>query len=330
MGRGVPSPAFARLTGIAVDPLGLDEAALEALLRRQTDGAISWLGFAAMQRDSNDEDRHVVIEIKRPTQRVLELRLREGKSEAISQVLALRDVSHAFEVDRMKSEFLSMAAHELRTPMAVIATQAHVLLQAPEGPARARASEALMHAVERAAHLSEQLLTLAALEEAPPPSAERQDLMALLQDCLAQRMRWADETGVELSLEGPDAWVLAFDRQLLWSALGNVLDNALKFSQHQPNVTIAVRAVPAERGAGWVAWEVQDNGVGFNPERAAGLFGIFQRLHRETEFDGVGAGLAVCRAIAERHGACITATAAVGQGCTVRVEWPAPSATVMD
>ena len=56
--------------------------------------------------------------------------------------------------------------------------------------------------------------------------------------------------------------------------------------------------------------------------RHLSFFGIFQRLHRETEFDGVGAGLAVCRAIAERHGAYITATAAVGQGCTVRVEWP--------
>jgi signal transduction histidine kinase len=58
----------------------------------------------------------------------------------------------------------------------------------------------------------------------------------------------------------------------------------------------------------------------------AELDGIAQHLHRETEFYGVGAGLAVCRTIAERHGAHITATAAVGQGCTVRVEWPAPPA----
>ena len=58
------------------------------------------------------------------------------------------------------------------------------------------------------------------------------------------------------------------------------------------------------------------------PARAGSLFGVFQRLHRETEFDGVGAGLALCRAVAQRHGAQISATAVPGGGCTVRVCWP--------
>jgi two-component system sensor histidine kinase QseC len=52
--------------------------------------------------------------------------------------------------------------------------------------------------------------------------------MALLQDCLAERADWAEGLGVELSLDGPDTLDLPLDRQLLWSALGNVLDNALK------------------------------------------------------------------------------------------------------
>jgi light-regulated signal transduction histidine kinase (bacteriophytochrome) len=56
------------------------------------------------------------------------------------------------------------------------------------------------------------------------------------------------------------------------------------------------------------------------------LFGVFQRLHRESEFEGVGTGLALCRAIAQRHGGAITATAVPGAGCTVRVEWPAHAA----
>ena len=74
--------------------------------------------------------------------------------------------------------------------------------------------------------------------------------------------------------------------------LAQVLGNALKFSQHQPAPALRCAPCPQRSGAGWVAWKQQDNGAGFNPERAAGLFGIFQRLHRETEFDGVGAGLA--------------------------------------
>ena len=60
----------------------------------------------------------------------------------------------------------------------------------------------------------------------------------------------------------------------------------------------------------------------FNPARAGSLFGVFQRLHRETEFEGVGTGLALRRAIAQRHGAQISATAVPGAGCMVRVQWP--------
>ena len=81
-------------------------------------------------------------------------------------------------------------------------------------------------------------------------------------------------------------------------------------------------AVGWERGAdGRFALTVQDNGVGFNPAQAAGLFGIFQRLHRESEFEGVGAGLAAVRAIVRRHGGEARAAAVPGEGCTVRVCW---------
>ena len=82
-------------------------------------------------------------------------------------------------------------------------------------------------------------------------------------------------------------------------------------------------AITLEHGAGGqVTLQVQDNGAGFAPAQSAGLFGVFQRLHRESEFDGVGAGLAVVRAIAQRHGGQVSATATPGQGCTVCVTWP--------
>lgn len=100
-----------------------------------------------------------------------------------------------------------------------------------------------------------------------------------------------------------------------------VLGNALKFARPVAHACITVSADAAP--AGHVAFTVQDNGVGFDPARAGSLFGVFQRLHRETEFDGVGAGLALCRAVAQRHGAQISATAVPGGGCTVRVCWPA-------
>lgn len=241
----------------------------------------------------------------------------------------LRGLAQAFDhlLNRLRAHLarekalVHDAAHELRTPMAVIATQAHVLLQAPEGPARARASEALMHAVERAAHLSEQLLTLAALEEAPPPCAERQDLMALLQDCLAQRMRWADEMGVELSLEGPDAWVLAFDRQLLWSALGNVLDNALKHGCG-PGAGHEVQLRVSQDGGDVVVW-IADDGPGIEAGEQTRVFERFWRSPRARS-SGSGLGLTIAQqAMGHLGGRVTVGTGLQGRGVGFTLRWPA-------
>ena len=119
---------------------------------------------------------------------------------------------------------------------------------------------------------------------------------------------------------GADLPALQADPVLLQELLVQLLGNALKFTRPaaQPRIDVQADTAPA----GHVAFTVQDNGVGFDPARAGSLFGVFQRLHRETEFDGVGTGLALCRAIAQRHGAQISATAVPGGGCTVRVEWP--------
>ena len=118
-----------------------------------------------------------------------------------------------------------------------------------------------------------------------------------------------------------DLPTLQADPALLRDLLVQLLGNALKFTRPvaQPCITVQAEAAPA----GQVAFTVQDNGVGFDLARAGSLFGVFQRLHRETEFEGVGTGLALCRAIAQRHGAQISATAVPGRGCTVRVGWPA-------
>lgn len=122
----------------------------------------------------------------------------------------------------------------------------------------------------------------------------------------------------------PDLPVLQADPTLLQNLLVQLLGNALKFTRPVAQPCITVRADAAPEGQ--LAFALQDNGVGFDPARAGTLFGVFQRLHRETEFEGVGTGLALCRAVAQRHGAQISATAVPGGGCTVRVLWPVAGA----
>lgn len=212
------------------------------------------------------------------------------------------------------------AAHELRTPMAVIAAQAHVLLQAPEGPVRAQAAEALVRALQRAAHLSEQLLTLAALEESAIPQATPLDLVALLQDCVAERSRWAGDRGVELSLEGPDSWVLPLDRQLLWSALGNVLDNALRHGCG-PGAGREVLVRATQEGQAVVVW-IADDGPGIGPDEQARVFERFWRSPRARS-SGSGLGLTIAQQALGHLGGSVTLGPGLhGRGVGFTLRWP--------
>ena len=123
------SPAWAYLTGMSGHGLiGLDDETFCArLFERAVPGQAAGSLQALMHMDQADSGQgespdagRVVIEMKPPARRMLEMRLSRSERGAVSQVLHLRDVTHETEVDQMKSAFLSMAAHELRTPMASI------------------------------------------------------------------------------------------------------------------------------------------------------------------------------------------------------------------
>jgi light-regulated signal transduction histidine kinase (bacteriophytochrome) len=93
----------------------------------------------------------------------------------------------------------------------------------------------------------------------------------------------------------------------------NLLSNAFKFSQGVPEPAVEIGST-ADRST--VTYFVQDNGAGFDMRYAHKLFGMFQRLHRQDEFEGTGVGLSIAQRIVQRHGGRIWADSAVGKGAT--------------
>lgn len=119
----------------------------------------------------------------------------------------------------------------------------------------------------------------------------------------------------------PDLAPLVGDATLVRQVLRQVLSNAIKFTRHAPLAYIDIDWWPASDGQ--IEILIKDNGVGFNPQFQGKLFGVFQRLHSASQFEGLGMGLALSRRIMERHGGRIEATAKPGEGCEVRLIWPA-------
>lgn len=112
------------------------------------------------------------------------------------------------------------------------------------------------------------------------------------------------------------------DRSMLRQVFANLLDNAFKFSAREPAPAIVVRG---RSDAGMNIYSVQDNGVGFDPRFAHKLFGVFQRLHSQEEFDGTGVGLALVQRIVERHGGKVWAESKLGAGATFHFSLPVRS-----
>jgi light-regulated signal transduction histidine kinase (bacteriophytochrome) len=109
-----------------------------------------------------------------------------------------------------------------------------------------------------------------------------------------------------------DGLVQEGDARLLAAVLENLLANAWKFTRQESNPRIEFGRVDDAGGP----FVVRDNGAGFDMDYASKLFGVFQRLHAASEFEGTGIGLATVQRIVRRHGGRIWAEGEVGQGAT--------------
>ncbi len=243
---------------------------------------------------------------------------------ALRALLAQRDAQLAEQAAGME-EWMHAVSHDLRAPLRHITSYGPLvreLLQESGLPAEAQ-QEALAfldtmdQSARRMGRMLEGLLALSRIARAPL-RREAVDLAALVEQVRASLAEPAQGRSVQWQI-APDLPTVQGDATLLRQMLTELLANALKFTRGREPACIAVGWEPGADGQ--FALTVQDNGAGFNPAQAAGLFGIFQRLHRESEFEGVGAGLAAVRAIVRRHGGEARAAAVPGEGCTVRVCW---------
>lgn len=197
--------------------------------------------------------------------------------------------------------FVSNAAHQLRTPLAAMQVELESSLRQRDPQAQQLALSGTLAGLSRLQHLVNQLLLLSRSEDAQGSALPLQTLdVAVLARGVVER--YADRAlaaGVDLGYEGPDDGVpVEGDAPLLREALGNLLDNALRYGAEQGVITLAVQ----RRDDGVQLW-VDDDGAGIDATERGRVTERFYRA--SSQGDGCGLGLAIVAEIAQRHGAAL-------------------------
>jgi PAS domain S-box-containing protein len=324
------NPAFERMVGrFSGDLIGMTLEGLDALLRSLSNPAFGYRGLcddAGAAGDgelSEDASMRRLLFMERPQARVLQWRGREGGSSTSNKVLYFRDVTREAEVDRMKSEFLSTAAHELRTPMASIMGFSELLLRRRYDEHRSRDMlETINRQAGRLTRLLNELLDLARIEARAGKDFDisRQPLAPLVQATLAELMVPGDARVVEVDLPGTLPLV-DVDAAKLQQALTNVLSNAYKYSPG--GGAIRLSAVHREhKGQDFIGLRVADEGIGMTPEQLARAFERFWRADGSGNIPGTGLGLCLVREIVEIHGGQVQIDSRYGEGTTFTLWLP--------
>ncbi len=202
------------------------------------------------------------------------------------------------------------AAHELRTPLAVITAQAHALIGADRPELQAQAKVALESAVQRASHLVHQLLTLARLEGPKTEAPQTVDLVAVTRQIIIAVTAALARPGIEVALDSPEQLSVEFDLMAFHSVLENLLRNAIAYGRDKGHVVVSLQPMPAGR----IGLSVRDDGPGIAAVDRPHLFDRFHR-GRDVQPAGAGLGLAIVKQAIERLGGSIELSPGLdGQG----------------
>lgn len=239
---------------------------------------------------------------------------------AASLAAANKDLQYA---GREMEAFSYSVSHDLRAPLRAIDGFSRIL-EEEFGPTLDAEGKRILGVIRRntinMAELIDDLLAFSRLSRQPVARVEV-DMTALARQAYAEASRGAGNRNIEFDLhELPPA---SGDLAMLRQVFTNLLSNAVKFTGPRADARIEVGCT--EDGAGCIYY-VKDNGVGFDDRYTSKLFGVFQRLHLASEFDGTGVGLAIVQRVVQRHGGRVWAESVAGSGATFYFTLADPSA----
>lgn len=235
----------------------------------------------------------------------------------------IRDKTREEEILDSKREFLDVAAHQLRTPINAMSWAFETLEKEIQDPNLKSTAEEGKNLGARSLKIIDDLLNAARIEGGKFGYKFKEiNLTGLVRQVMEQAKRIAEESGLKLTFTPPQSNIaIQGDEERLKMALGNIIDNALKYNTENGSINISMEQVQDQP---FVKTSVEDTGIGMNEKELQSLFKKFSRGEKasQAEPNGSGLGLYIARNIIKNHGGDITVESREGRGTTVSFTLP--------
>lgn len=328
------NPAFYELTNLDAEKLvGLSEALFSELLAQQCKSESRFIGVAALraklsgaENDAASADKFMgqIVELADLGNRLLEISLKTSKAETVSEILYVRDVTHEVEVSRIKSDFLSTAAHELRTPMSSIYGYSELLLARKFSEQQQREFHEIIH--KQAAMVSDILNELLDLQRIESRRGKdfviaQIEISNLINETVNMFKTPEGRPSPNISLPTKPLFIRV-DRSKMIQVINNVLSNAYKYSPGGGDVEISVLTGNKATKSGLLGICVQDHGIGMTAQQLARVCERFYRADSSGALPGSGLGMSIVKEIVELHHGKVEIASEHGVGTRVTLWLP--------
>ena len=223
-------------------------------------------------------------------------------------------IEHSLELARSNEElerFAFAVAHDLRAPLRSIEAMTQLFLKRNAGTLNEESAQLLdfvVSSAERMDRLIQDLLEFATVSQQAQTSEV--DAKAVAELAAQQLQEAVDQSGATIIIESLPA-IRANEAQLL-RLFQNLIGNAIKYrGENPPEIHVS-----ASSTAGKTIFSVKDNGIGIDPQYHQQIFDPFRRLHRDSEYEGTGVGLAICKRVVQQHNGRIWVKSRPGEGST--------------
>ena len=249
-------------------------------------------------------------------------------------VAFVQDISEQRRIDQMRTDFVANLSHELKTPIGALAVLAETLEEETDPATITRVVQRMMGEANRASRTIDDLIELSRIELGGERDVEAVRIADVLGSAVDRVTELAAQRDIDISNVGSvsgeqaaDPIMIQGDRRQLVSAVGNLVENAVKYSEEGGLVQVQVR-----RDGDWLEVAVVDQGVGI-PQRD--LTRVFERFYRVDQArsrgtGGTGLGLSIVHHVATNHGGQVTVSSVEGEGSTFVLRLPMRVATPAD